>query len=230
MTDATSAIHASGPPPILLDTIALSQSNPPTAAPSRRHGSSGHQSRSHGSGAGPLDVRSLDRRGPDRARRVAPGVAHRAAEHDRRPAGHRRSRDGRALRRLHRQRGDRRRLADLPRRRRLHQVAVHRHGRAGGALCRRERLGEGQPRRLPGVPDVDCALARRPRAARLRALPAAAAAGSRVAGGARRRAAVPADDVRVQPRAAALLHDGWRAARGGRRAHAACASGCGSSG
>ena len=50
---------------------------------------------------------------------------------------------------------------------------------------------------------------------RLRRLSLAARAGARVAGGPRRGAAVPADDVRVQPRAAAVLHDRRRAARGG---------------
>ena len=71
------------------------------------------------------------------------------------------------LRRLHRQRRHRRQLADLPRRHRLHRVAVHRHGRARRALRRRERAGQGQSHRLPGVPDRGRARARRPGAARL---------------------------------------------------------------
>ena len=59
------------------------------------------------------------------------------------------------LRRLHRQRRHRRELADHPRRHRLHQLAVHRDGRARGALRGRGRAREGQPRRLPGVSDGD---------------------------------------------------------------------------
>ena len=58
-----------------------------------------------------------------------------------------------------RQRGDRRELADLPRRHRLHHVAVHRHERARRALRRRGRRGQGRPHRLPGVPHGDRHLA-----------------------------------------------------------------------
>ena len=101
----------------------------------------------------PNRIRSLDRRRSHRSRRLAAGVADDAAERHRRAAGHHRSRDGRPLRRLHRQRRHRRQLADHPRRHRLHQLAVHRDGRARGALCRRQRARQGQPRRLSGVPD-----------------------------------------------------------------------------
>ena len=64
---------------------------------------------------------------------------------------------------------------------------------------------------------------------RLRHLPVASRAGTRVARGARRGAALPADDVRVQHRSASLLHDCRRAARGRGRPDAACGSACGSS-
>ncbi len=70
-------------------------------------------------------------------------------------AGRDRSRPGRPAARLHRQRRHRRELADLPRRHRLHGVAVHRTGGARGALCRRRRFGSGQSRRAAGVSDRD---------------------------------------------------------------------------
>ena len=82
-------------------------------------------------------LRSPHHRWPADRRRVAPRVAGDAAERDRRRAGHRRSRDGRAGGGVHRQRGHRGQLADLPDRHRLHQLAVHRHGRAGGEARRR---------------------------------------------------------------------------------------------
>ena len=148
-------------------------------------------------------------------------MADGAAERDRRPAGHHRSRDGRALRRLHRQRRHRRQLADLPRRHRLHRVALHRHGRARGALRRRERAGEGQSHRLPGVPDGARPLARRAGAARLRPVADAARSRQRDAGGQGRGAAVSAHDVRLQHRDAAVLHARRRAALGRRRPDAA---------
>ena len=53
------------------------------------------------------------------------------------------------------QRRHRRQLADLPRRHRLHGVAVHRAGGAGGALRRRRRCRQGQPHRAAGAADRD---------------------------------------------------------------------------
>ena len=72
--------------------------------------------------------------------------------------------------------------------------------------------------------------ARRAGAARLRRLALASRTGARVAGGARRGAALPADDVRVQHRPAAVFHDRRRAARRRGRAGPGCGSGCRSSG
>ena len=163
----------------------------------------------------PPQARSLHRRRSDRRRGVEDRVADGAAERHRRAAGHHRPRDGRPLRRLHRQRRHRRQLADLPRRHRLHQLAVHRHGRAGLALCRRERSRQSQPHRLPGIPHRARPGARHPGADRLRALALAARDGERDARGAGRSAALSADDVPVQHRHADVLHAGRRAARGG---------------
>src|SRR5262249_22632395 len=88
-----------------------------------------------------------------------------------------------------------RRLADLPRRRRVHLVAVHGDGRARRALRRREPARQGEPRRLPGFPDGGDPRRRRARADRLDRIGLAAAARARLGPPARPRAASP--DVRA---------------------------------
>ena len=135
-------------------------------------------------------------------------MAERSAERHRRAAGDHRPRDGRPLRRVHRQCGDRRELADLPCRHCLHSVALHGDGRARLALRRGERSPQGQQDRLPGV----CRRAgdgrRHHGAAWVGAVAASSGARERHAGGARGSAALPPDDVPVQHRDAAVLHDG----------------------
>jgi len=71
-------------------------------------------------------VRPLHHRWPARAGGLEAGLAHRGHQRDRRAAGRDRPRDGRQLRRVHRQRRDRRELANLPDRDRVHLVALQR--------------------------------------------------------------------------------------------------------
>ena len=104
-------------------------------------------------------VRPVDRRRTAVGGGVEDRLADDARQHHRRAAGHRRPRDGRPHRRLHRQRRDRRVVADLHHRHRVHHVAVHRDERARRALCRRRRRREGRSHRLSGVSDGDRDLA-----------------------------------------------------------------------
>ncbi len=150
------------------------------------------------------------------------GVAHDAAERHCRSAGHHRPRDGRPLRRLHRQRRHRCQLADHPRRHRLHQLGVYRHGCAGGTVCRRQRRGEGQPDGLPGVSDGR-RLFGAARRHRLLRLADAADVGECRPGGPRRSAAVPARDVPRHVRHDDVLHAERRVPRCRRPADAASA-------
>ena len=82
------------------------------------------------------------------------------------------------------QRGHRRQLADLPGGHRLHQLALHGHGRARGALRGRRRTRQGEPRRLPGLPRRARSRGRRSGAARLLPLAVPARPGERRAGSA----------------------------------------------
>ena len=167
-------------------------------------------------------IRPIHRRGPDRPGRLEAGVADDAAERDRGSAGDHRSRDGRSFRRLHGQCGHRRQLADHPRRHRLHQLALHRHGRAGGAVRRSQRAGQGQPGRLPGVPDRVRPVDHPGRGRVLRGAISARSCQCRAqrAGGG---ASVPARDVHGHLRHDDVLHAQWRVSRRGRPADAASA-------
>lgn len=128
-------------------------------------------------------------------------MAHDAAECHRGDAGPRRPRHGRALCRLHRQCGHRRLVADLPGGAGLHRVALHRDGRAGGALCRAQPAAGVEPGRLSGVPDRRDPVHGCSRAARVFPRAVAPGPGQRGARGAGRGAAVWPDPG---------LRDAWR--------------------
>ena len=84
-----------------------------------------------------IPVRSFARRRSHQPCGLEARVAHDGAEPRGGHAGRHRSRPRRPADRIHRQRRHRRQLADLPRRHRLHGVALHRAGGAGRPLCRR---------------------------------------------------------------------------------------------
>src|SRR5438874_1155416 len=161
------------------------------------------------------------RRGSARARRLDARLAHHAPEPHRRAPGRGRSRPGGALRRVRRQRRDRRRHPDFHCRHRVRDVGVQRDGCAGRPLRRGQRTRQGESHCLPGIP-------RRGGVVGIAAGPAgvgpgavAARRGERRARRAGRGPAVPAYHVRWQPWDAALLHGERGPAGGGRRAHAA---------
>ncbi len=147
-------------------------------------------------------------------------MADDGAELRRRDAGCDRSHSGRPAARLYRQRRHRHQLADLPRRHRLHGLAVYRPGDSRVAVCRRGRFGPRQQDRAAGVSDGDRDVRRD---GEHRLLRVAAVARSRQCRARRESAgaAVPANQLHLQHRDAALLHAVGGAQRGRRCADAA---------
>ena len=140
---------------------------------------------------------------------MAAGLADDAAERHRGSAGHRGSRDGGPLRRFPRQCGNRRELADLHRRDRIHHFVVHRHERAGVTLCRRRRRGKGGPHGLPGLPHRARHIAFHHGAGGLLRVAVPARPGECGPAGQGGGAALPANHVRLQPGHDGVLH-AWR--------------------
>ena len=167
-----------------------------------------------------VTIRSLARRRPHQPRRLEARVADDGSELRRRDAGCRRPCAGRPAARLHRERGDRHQLADLPRRHRLHGLALHRAGDPRVALRRRGRLRPRQQDRPAGVSHGDRHVPRHGADRLLRRADAARSRQRRTRGEGTG-AAVPAHQLHVQHRHAAVLHAVRGAPRRRRCAHAA---------